>query len=103
MTKSTFQRFVDYTTEDDRIIEQQRMEAAKVTALKKITCEKSKTWDSKIEVRLIYFHTMLQSNKKIFNSTKFRNIYLMMYFTCTFQACDGHKNQSVKSCNSKQK
>lgn len=49
MTKSTFQRFVDYTTEDDRIIEQQRMEAAKVTALKKITCEKSKTWDSKIE------------------------------------------------------
>lgn len=49
MTKNAFQRFVDYTTEDDRIIEQQKKEVAKVVALKKITYEKSKTWDSKIE------------------------------------------------------
>ncbi|XP_011251967.2 golgin subfamily A member 6-like protein 2 [Camponotus floridanus] len=49
MTKGAFQRFVDYTTEEDRITTQQEKEAAKVAALKKATYEKSKTWDSKIE------------------------------------------------------
>lgn len=51
--KDTFQRFVDYTTEEDRIVAQQEKEAAKIAALKKATYEKSKTWDSTIEVCLI--------------------------------------------------
>ncbi|XP_028049911.1 trichohyalin [Monomorium pharaonis] len=49
VTKDTFQRFVDYTTEDDRIAAQQEKKAAKIAALKKATYEKSKTWDSTIE------------------------------------------------------
>ncbi|XP_072766641.1 uncharacterized protein [Anoplolepis gracilipes] len=49
ITKDAFQRFVDYTTEEDRITVQQKKEAAKIAALKKATYEKSKTWDSKIE------------------------------------------------------
>lgn len=59
MTKSSFQRFVDYITEEDRIMAQQEKEAAKLAALKKATYEKSKTWDSKIEVRLIYFQNTI--------------------------------------------
>lgn len=59
MTKSSFQRFVDYTTEEDRIMAQQEKEAAKLAALKKATYEKSKTWDSTIEVRLIYFQNTI--------------------------------------------
>lgn len=54
VTKDTFQRFVDYTTEEDRIAAQQEKKAAKIAALKKATYEKSKTWDSTIEVCLIY-------------------------------------------------
>lgn len=46
---------MDYTTEDDRITTQQEKEAAKIAALKKATYEKSKTWDSKLEVCLIHF------------------------------------------------
>ncbi|KYN42135.1 hypothetical protein ALC56_03273 [Trachymyrmex septentrionalis] len=49
IAKDTFQRFVDYTTEEDRIAAQQEKEAAKIAALKKATYEKSKTWDSTIE------------------------------------------------------
>ncbi|KYN04270.1 PREDICTED: trichohyalin-like [Cyphomyrmex costatus] len=49
VTKDTFQRFVDYTTEDDRIAAQQEKEAAKIAILKKATYEKSKAWDSTIE------------------------------------------------------
>ncbi|KMR05401.1 mitochondrial 2-oxoglutarate malate carrier protein [Lasius niger] len=49
MSKGAFQRFVDYTTEEDRIMIEQKKEAAKVAALKKATYDKSKTWDSKIE------------------------------------------------------
>ncbi|KYN11332.1 PREDICTED: coiled-coil domain-containing protein 173-like [Trachymyrmex cornetzi] len=49
VAKDTFQRFVDYTTEEDRIAAQQEKEAAKIAALKKATYEKSKTWDSTIE------------------------------------------------------
>ncbi|XP_011698055.1 PREDICTED: calponin homology domain-containing protein DDB_G0272472-like [Wasmannia auropunctata] len=44
VTKDTFQRFVDYTTEEDRIVAQQEREAAKIAALKKATYEKSETW-----------------------------------------------------------
>lgn len=54
VTKDTFQRFVDYTTEEDRIVAQQEKEAAKMAALKKATYEKSKAWDDTIEVCLIY-------------------------------------------------
>jgi len=54
VTKDTFQRFVDYITEEDRIVAEQEKEAAKIAALKKATYEKSKTWDSTIEVCLIY-------------------------------------------------
>lgn len=53
LPKNTFQRFVDYTTEEDRIAEEQEKKAAKIAALKKATYEKSKTWDTKIEVCLI--------------------------------------------------
>ncbi|XP_024886485.1 vicilin-like seed storage protein At2g18540 isoform X1 [Temnothorax curvispinosus] len=49
VTKDTFQRFVDYTTEEDRIAAQREKEAAKIAALKKATYEKSKTWDSTIQ------------------------------------------------------
>ncbi|XP_011648201.2 trichohyalin-like [Pogonomyrmex barbatus] len=49
VTKDTFQRFVDYTTEKDRIAAQQEKEAAKLAALRKATYEKSKTWESTIE------------------------------------------------------
>ncbi|KAM0726142.1 hypothetical protein ACS0PU_008223 [Formica fusca] len=49
LTKGAFQRFVDYSTEEDRIMVQQEKEAAKIAALKKATYEKSKTWDTKIE------------------------------------------------------
>ncbi|XP_018046470.1 PREDICTED: coiled-coil domain-containing protein 173-like [Atta colombica] len=49
VTKDTFQRFVDYTTEEDRLAAQQEKEAAKIAALKKATYEKSKTWESTIE------------------------------------------------------
>ena len=52
VTKDTFQRFVDYTTEEDRLAAQQEKEAAKIAALKKATYEKSKTWESTIEVCL---------------------------------------------------
>ncbi|XP_025992772.2 vicilin-like seed storage protein At2g18540 [Solenopsis invicta] len=45
----TFQRFVDYTTEENRIAAQQEKEAAKIAALKKATYEKSKSWDITIE------------------------------------------------------
>ena len=54
VTKDTFQRFVDYTTEEDRLAAQQEKEAAKIAALKKATYEKSKTWESTIEVCLTY-------------------------------------------------
>ncbi|RLU18835.1 hypothetical protein DMN91_009192 [Ooceraea biroi] len=47
--KSAFQRFVDYTTEEDRIAAQQEKEVAKITALKKATYEKTKTWSDTIE------------------------------------------------------
>lgn len=63
MTKGAFQRFVDYTTEEDRIMVQQEKEAAKIAALKKATYEKSKTWDTKIEVRLIYFQNTICYNQ----------------------------------------
>ncbi|KAL6261602.1 hypothetical protein P5V15_006689 [Pogonomyrmex californicus] len=49
VTKDIFQRFVDYTTEEDRIAAQQEKEAAKLAALRKATYEKSKTWESTIE------------------------------------------------------
>lgn len=54
VTKDAFQRFVDYTTEEDRIAAQREKEAAKLAALKKATYDKSKTWDSTIEVCSIY-------------------------------------------------
>lgn len=54
VTKDAFQRFVDYTTEEDRIAAQREREAAKIAALKKATYEKCKTWESTIEVCLIY-------------------------------------------------
>ncbi|XP_011873177.1 PREDICTED: calponin homology domain-containing protein DDB_G0272472-like [Vollenhovia emeryi] len=49
VTKDTFQRFTDFTTEEDKIVAQREKEAAKVAALKKATYEKSKTWDITIE------------------------------------------------------
>jgi len=49
--KSTFQRFVDYTTEEDRIAAQREKEIAKITELEKASYEKTKTWSDTIEVR----------------------------------------------------
>ncbi|XP_020287434.1 golgin subfamily A member 6-like protein 6 [Pseudomyrmex gracilis] len=49
MPRSTYQRFVDCVTEEDRMAAQQEQQAAKLAALKKATYEKSKTWDTKIE------------------------------------------------------
>lgn len=53
LPRSTFQRFVDYTTVEDRIVERREKEAAKLTALKKKTHDKTKTWDSTIAVSQI--------------------------------------------------
>lgn len=59
VTKDTFQRFVDYTTEKERIAAEQEKKVAKIAALKKATYEKSKTWDSTIEVRYL-LHDSIQ-------------------------------------------
>lgn len=56
---------------------QQEKEAAKIAALKKATYEKSKTWDSTIEVCLIYsrFNITEIKYKEHFTS-ELRNMYL---------------------------
>lgn len=43
---------MDYATEKDRIAAEQEKKAAKIAALRKATYEKSKTWESTIEVCL---------------------------------------------------
>jgi len=61
--KSTFQRFVDYTTEEDRIAAQREKEIAKITELKKATHEKTKTWNDTMKVR--YKVTSITRRRKI--------------------------------------
>lgn len=55
VSKNGFQRFIDYTTEEDRIAEQREKEATKIAMLKKAAYEKTKTWENTIEVRLSIF------------------------------------------------
>lgn len=74
MPRSTYQRFVDCVTEEDRMAAQQEQQAAKLAALKKATYEKSKTWDTKIEVSFCSVFNVLKKKKKkhiitIFHST----------------------------------
>lgn len=99
MTKGAFQRFVDYTTEEDRITTQQEKEAAKIAALKKATYEKSKTWDSKLEVCLIYFQNTLQLNKSIYLLYNFttRFIYHKMYILKCAPFASKRENQNEES------
>lgn len=59
---STFQRFVDYTTETERIAAQQEKKAAEIAAMKKATYEKTKHWDSTIEVDLIIINPINSSH-----------------------------------------
>jgi hypothetical protein len=67
LPKDTFQRFVDYTTED-RIAAEQEKKAANIAALRKATYEKSKTWDSKIEVCLICNRFAIEYKNILFQS-----------------------------------
>lgn len=72
MPKDTFQRFVDYTTEEDRKAEQREKEAAKIAALKKASFEKTKTWDTTIAVRLSSFDSVFcDVRRKIINKNYF--------------------------------
>lgn len=88
MTKGAFQRFVDYTTEEERIMIQQEKEAAKIAAIKKATYEKSKTWDTKIEVCLIYFQNTLHLNKVyIYLLQNFTNFTSFIYYKIYILKC----------------
>lgn len=66
---------MNYTTEEDRIAAEQEKEAAKIAALKKATYEKSKTWDTKIEVWLIF--NAMQSNFAI----KYKIYFILKHTT----------------------
>ena len=71
MSKTAFDRFVDYTTENERLAAAAEEEAAKLAALKKATYEMSKTWQDARAVRIfLLIQPNSQQKNDIQNSSK---------------------------------